>query len=339
MRLRYVQAFVDRKTGLAFHYFRRGKARIRLPGLPGSAEFMAAYQTALGTDGLVGVGRSKPGSVAAAVAAYFLSQQFAQFAPSTQAALRSTLQRFRDKYGERPLGSMPPKFIQLMLTSLAPGVARNWFKHIRALCQFAVAAGLIETDPTQSIKRPKAKTERRRAWTDAEVAQFEARHPVGSKARLGFALGLYTMQRCGDVVRMGRQHVANGVLSVRQNKTGTALSLPVRSELQTVIDATQNEHLTFLVKDAGKPYTAGEFSTQFRQWMNEAGLPQGCTFHGLRATGCTRLADAGCSAHEIAAWSGHLSLKEVERYTKSADQKRLAIQAMGRGQGRERTRT
>ena len=244
--------------------------------------------------------------------------------------MRSTLERFREKHGELPLTGMPPKFVQLMLNNLKPGVARNWFKHIRALCQFAVVAGLIEADPTQGIKRPRAKTERRRAWTDAEVAQFEARHPIGSKARLGFALGLHTMQRLGDVIRMGRQHIQNGVLAVRQNKTGTLLSLPVRAELQAIIDATQNEHLTFLVKVSGKPFAPTEFSGQFRAWCDEAGLPKGCTFHGLRATGCTRLADAGCSAHEIAAWSGHLSLKEVERYTKSADQKRLAIQAMAR---------
>src|SRR5262245_47686811 len=44
----------------------------------------------------------------------------------------------------------------------------------------------------------------------------------------------------------------------------------------------------------------------------------------------TRRADAGCSAHEIAAWSGHITLKEVERYTKSANQKRLAVNAMAR---------
>ena len=38
----------------------------------------------------------------------------------------------------------------------------------------------------------------------------------------------------------------------------------------------------------------------------------------------TRLADAGCTAHEIAAISGHKTLKEVVRYTKGADQARLA---------------
>ena len=138
------------------------------------------------------------------------------------------------------------------------------------------------------------------------------------------------MQRLGDVIRMGRQHIHDGGLMVRQNKTGTSLSLPVVPELRAIIDATPGEHLTLLVKKTGRPYCGTEFSGQFRAWCDEAGLPKGCTFHGLRATGCTRLADAGCSAHEIAAWSGHMTLKEVERYTKSANQKRLAVNAMAR---------
>ena len=332
--LRYVQSFVDRKSGTVFHYFRRpGYKRVRLPGLPGSREFMAAYQDALDqpfAQMQIGIGRSKPGSVAATVAAYFLSTQFAELAPGTRNARRCILQRFRDEHGEKPIGAMPPKFIALMLSSMKPHAARNYFKAIRALCQFAVSVEMIESDPTQGIKRPKAKTEHRRPWTDSEVEQYERAHPIGSKARLGFALGLYTVQRLSDVIRMGRQHIQDGELMVRQNKTGTSLSLPVVPELRAIIDATPGEHLTFLVKKTGRPYCGTEFSGQFRAWCDEAGLPKGCTFHGLRATGCTRLADAGCSAHEIAAWSGHMTLKEVERYTKSANQKRLAVQAMAR---------
>jgi len=58
-------------------------------------------------------------------------------------------------------------------------------------------------------------------------------------------------------------------------------------------------------------------------------LPRRCTFHGLRKAGCRRLAEAGCSANEIAAWSGQ-SLREVERYTRAADQARLARNALAR---------
>jgi integrase len=59
-------------------------------------------------------------------------------------------------------------------------------------------------------------------------------------------------------------------------------------------------------------------------------LPPRCTFHGLRKAALTRLADGGCTVHEIAAISGHKTLKEVERYTKGADQGRLARAAMER---------
>jgi integrase len=190
---------------------------------------------------------------------------------------------------------------------------------------------MIESDPTQAVKRPRAKTEHRRAWLDSELEQYERTHPIGSEARLAFALGFHTVQRLGDVVRMAPQHFRNGRLEIRQNKTGTAVSVPITSGLQTVLDATPRENLKpYLLKDSGNAYAAGELSAKFRKWSNEAGLPQGCTFHGLRSTGCTRFAEAGCTAHEIAAWSGHKSLQQVEGYTRSANQKRLADAALAR---------
>jgi integrase len=114
------------------------------------------------------------------------------------------------------------------------------------------------------------------------------------------------------------------MLSVRQKKTGTALSIPVHAELAELIAASSTGNLTFLVTEHGRPFTAGSFGVWFRKCCDEAGLPAICTFHGLRKAACARLAEAGCSANVIASISGHTSLKEVERYTKGADQKRLA---------------
>jgi integrase len=65
------------------------------------------------------------------------------------------------------------------------------------------------------------------------------------------------------------------------------------------------------------------------KWHRISGLPKHYSAHGLRKAGCRRLAEAGCSANEIAAWSGQ-SLREVERYTRAADQARLARNAMAR---------
>jgi integrase len=314
-------------------YFRRaGFPRAKLPGQLLSPTFMAAYQQAMAlTPVPIGASKVERGSVAHAVGNYFTSPQLTELAPGTQAMRRAILNRFRDQYGERPIGTMPAPWFAHVLAELRPHARRNWLKAIRALCQFAVAVELIKADPTAGMKLPKVKSERRRAWTPAEIEAYERTHPIGTKARLAFALGLCTLQRRGDAVRMGPQDVRDGMLAVTQEKTGAMLSLPVRPELRTILDATPITGLsTFLVTKSGKPYSGTDFDEAFRTWCNEAGLPPNCYFHGLRATGCTVLADAGATAHEIAAWSGHMTLKEVERYTKAADQKRLAGSALAK---------
>jgi len=62
----------------------------------------------------------------------------------------------------------------------------------------------------------------------------------------------------------------------------------------------------------------------------EAGLPDRSGPHGLRKAAARRLAEAGCSPHEIAAITGHTSLREVERYTKAVEQKKLSVSAVAK---------
>jgi len=61
-----------------------------------------------------------------------------------------------------------------------------------------------------------------------------------------------------------------------------------------------------------------------------AGLPDRCVLHGLRKAAARRLAEAGCTEKEIAAVTGHTTLKEVARYTRAADQNRLAAGAVAK---------
>ena len=132
------------------------------------------------------------------------------------------------------------------------------------------------------------------------------------------------------MVRIGRQHIKDGVLAVRQQKTSAVLAIPVHPDLAGIIAATPVGHLTLLVTQTGKSYGANDFSEIFRSWCDAADLPQHCVFHGLRKAALTRLADAGCTVHELAAISGHKTLSEVQRYTNAADQARLAKAAMER---------
>jgi integrase len=182
--------------------------------------------------------------------------------------------------------------------------------------------------PARDIAPIKRKAAGFHTWTEDEIAQFEAHYPIGSRARLALALLLYTAQRRSDVVKMGRQHIRNGVAHVRQQKTGAMLAIPVHPALQAVLDATPSEHLTFLTTAYGKPFTAAGFSFWFRARCDAAGLPKHCAAHGLRKAACRRLAEAGCSANVIASISGHTTLHEVSRYTRAADQERMARQGM-----------
>ena len=185
----------------------------------------------------------------------------------------------------------------------------------------------LRADPTANIKQRAVKGDGFHTWTEDEIAQFEAHHPIGGKPRLALALLLYTAQRRSDVIRMGRQHIKDGVLTVKQQKTGAALAIPVHPHLQAVLDA---EHLTFLVTATGKPYGPNHFSETFREWCDAASLPKHCTAHGLRKAACRRIAEAGCSGNEIMAISGHATLKELVRYTKDADQAWLARNALAK---------
>jgi integrase len=210
----------------------------------------------------------------------------------------------------------------------SPSAARNWLKTIRGLLQFTVASGLREHDPSIGIKLPRQKSDGIHTWSESEIKQFETAHPMGTKPRLALGLLLFTAQRRGDVVRMGRQHIRNGALQVRQDKTGAVLEIPIHSELGVILDATPSAHLTLLTTKFGKPFTAAGFGNWFREQCYKAGLPRNCSAHGLRKAACRRLAEAGCTVKQIAAISGHRSLSEVQRYTAAADQALLARDAM-----------
>jgi len=331
IRIRFVQAWVDRE-GRAHHYFRRrGFERVPLPGLPGSPEFMRAYEAALGSTPVpIGAARSKPGSVAAAIASYFGSAAFRHLAPTTQQVRRAVLEAFKREHGDKMIRAMPRKFIAALLDAMEPTAARNWRNAIRALVRHCIKIELLDDDPTAGIKLQPIKGDGIHTWTETEISRFESVHQIGSRERLAFALGLHTGQRRGDVIRMGRQHIRGDLLHVTQQKTGKALAIPLHPELQAILDTVPATQMTFVQTLRGKPYQPKAFTQWFAEACDKAGLSSACTFHGLRKAFCRRRAEAECTVHEIAAGSGHGSLREVERYTKAADQLKLARAAMAR---------
>ncbi|WP_234218116.1 tyrosine-type recombinase/integrase [Ruegeria pomeroyi] len=83
-------------------------------------------------------------------------------------------------------------------------------------------------------------------------------------------------------------------------------------------------HMTFLAA-RGKARSDKALGTMIREAAADAGVKKSA--NGLRKRLASAMADGGATAHQIAAWTGHESLKEVDHATKSADRRRAVIGA------------
>jgi integrase len=260
---------------------------------------------------------------------YFVSPEFRTLRLSTQRAYRGIIERLCAEHGDKRAADLRREHVVRLMAARAehPGAANGLRMALRVMMKHAIDIGLRADDPTREVKAVRIVSDGHHSWTDDEIAQFEQCHPVGSRARLALGLLLYTGQRRGDVIRMGAQHIRNGALYVKQEKTGTELIIPLHPSLAAIIAAAPRDHLTFVTTRLGGPFQGSAFSRWFRERCDEARLPH-CCAHGLRKAAARRLAEAGCTAHEIGAITGHASLTELVRYTRAADQRRLAESAM-----------
>lgn len=316
------------------HYFRRHGLRVPLPGLPGSTEFNEAYAQALDeapAPAVIGASRTIPGSVNAMIVGYLGSAAFHHLAPSSQAQYGRIFENMRREHGDKSIAKLERRHVVTMLNAKAatPIGARDFLRCLRLLIAYGIGIGIRADDPTLGLRVKLPKSDGYRTWTEDDIAAVEAAYPIGSKPRLALALLLGTALRCADVVRVGPGNVRNGTITITQQKTKTALVIPVTAALAEAINATPSEAMVFLLNEHGKAFTAKGFGKWFTAQCQRVGLT-GLSPHGLRKAACRRLAEAGCSANEIAAISGHASLREVERYTKAADQARMARNAMAR---------
>ena len=148
-------------------------------------------------------------------------------------------------------------------------------------------------------------------------------------------LARYTGQRQADVLRMSPSDVEDGGINVVQQKTGKELWVPLHPNLRIALEGWAGS--PYVLNRKGEPYTSDRFRTAWADFMT--GTPagrirdEGFVFHGLRASSCEKLREAGCGDREIEAITG-MSPEMVTRYSRFADQKKLARAAARRLEGR-----
>jgi integrase len=342
---KYTHGFIDHDGTPRFYLRVPGRKRVPLPGLPWSPEFMEARGRALNADWTapeIGASRTVAGTVNAAIISYYQCSAFKDgLAESSQKMRRNILERFREEHGDKRIALLHKKALQAILDKKSPAASLNWRKALRGFIDHAISLDMLTVDPLTGIKLVSIKSDGHHPWEPEECERFEAHHAIGTRARLAYELLLQAGQSQCDVVRMGRQHVREGTLSLQRQKTKMPFDVPVMPALQEAIDAMpatemfsatgtgadKSYHLTFLVTAQGKPFTATGFGNWFREVCDEAGLPKRCTSHGLRKAAATRLADRGATTTQLMAWFGWKTASEAERYTRNADRKRAAASA------------
>jgi integrase len=237
-----------------------------------------------------------------------------------------------DAYADMPVSAVTLKTLKVLRDnrSDAPEMANQRVKTLRQMFRWAFDQEHVVLDPSRDLAKIKVKSAGHHTWTVEEVAQFEARHPIGSKARLALALLLWTGVRRQDVVRLGKQHRCRidgkPGLAFNTSKNGVRVEIPVLPCLQEVIDASPTGDLTFIVGARGEPWDAHTFGNWFRKRCVEAGVPGRA--HGLRKAGAVTAAENNATPHQLMAIYGWRSLKEPERYTRAAERRRMAGEAM-----------
>jgi hypothetical protein len=194
LRLKYVQQWIDRRNDQPRYYFRRpGFPRVPLPGSPFSAEFEAAYKEAMAgqrapvTAPPITSPRRQflPGTVNALAVSYFNSLAFRSLKPSSQSFYRSLIDRLCREAGDNRVALLQRKHVVAMMEErsvIGPDSANGLRKVLRALMKHGIEIGLRQDDPTRETKPIRVKSDGFHSWTEDEIAQFEARHLIGSRA-------------------------------------------------------------------------------------------------------------------------------------------------------------
>ena len=310
----------------------RGK-RIRIRETYGTPEFDAAYQAALAGNATV----KKAAPAAAAGMLKWLIDQYRDTA-AWQHELSEATRRQRDNIfkqviaasGNAPFARITKADIERgrERRSATPHQARHFLDAMRGLFRWAHKAGHIKQDPTAGVETPlRPKSEGFKAWDEDDVIAYEQRWPLGTRQRVWLDVLIYTGLRRGDAALVGRQHLRNGKIYLKTQKTDTPVALLVLPALAQTLAAGPFGDLTFIIGASGRPMTKESFGNEFRDACRAAGINKSA--HGLRKIAAIRCAQNGATVPQMNAIFGWTGAKMALHYIELANREKMAADAMG----------
>lgn len=315
------------RHGRWVYYFRRGKGpRTRLPDFK-TQGFDEAYTAALTQTEAPRKRKAGQGSLEWLIARYRETSSYLALSRATRKQRDNILGNVVKKSGAAAYKAITRKSVVDGREKRArtPAQSRNFLDAMRGLFAWAHTAELVAADPTIGVKNPpRPKSAGFPAWSEDDVALYEAHWREGTKERVWLHVLLYTGLRRGDAVRIGKQHVREGVATIRTEKTATEVHIRVQPPLAETLATGPTGDLAFIVGADRKPLTKETFGNYFREACNAAGVKKSA--HGLRKLAATKAAEAGVTVAELEALFGWTGGSMASLYTRSANRKLLAAE-------------
>lgn len=325
------------RRGDKLHRYHR-LTRARLPDLPEEhPDFIAAWaeEERKGAP-QPAMPDMAPGSIGRAVNDYLDSRDLTDVSDGYRRAVRRHLGAIAATFKGALLSDLQSKHVRADVGRLSGSAELARHKAWRRFLAWAVRNGRLDDDPSATVPRPKQQAvDGHEPWSAADLARYRVRWPIGTAPRAAMELLFWTGARVGDARRLTAGMVRGGVLSYRQGKTRSEAHVPWqgalpafargmeadRDMMHAALAAVATPGLLILPTERGVMRTAKGLSNTVNDAARAAGLGKRVA-HGLRKARLTVLAEAGASVHQIAAWGGHLTLAEVEHYTRKADRRR-----------------
>jgi len=209
-----------------------------------------------------------------------------------------------------------------------PVAANHLLSVLKTLINWGILREFSAMNPCIHVPKLEVEEGGARPWAAwaYELIERRAREDI----RRAVWLARYTGQRQEDVLTMCPEHIDDGGLLVTQQKTGKKLWVPLHADLRRALGTWDDS--PYVRTPKGEAYTPERFRAAWTRLMRTpAGRirQEGYTFHGLRASSCEKLWEAGCTQEGISSFTG-MSMPMIKRYLRFADQKRLAKAAMRR---------
>lgn len=323
----YLHRYRTRHKKIIWYVRKPAGKRIRIRGEFGTQEFWEAYRCAIAGLPLPGSRRARTGSLAWLWDRYHETTAWAALAAATRRQRENIMAHVLAESGHVEFGLINKASIAAARDKRAvtPAQARNFLDCMRGLFGWAEEAGHTALNPTAGVKNPpKPKGDGFPMWTTEEIAKYQEFWPIGTKERVWLDVLRYTGLRRGDAVCLGRQHIRDGVITIKTEKSSGAVTatILISPELDRTLKAGPCADLAFICGGHGHPLTKESFGNLFRHACRAAGIRKSA--HGLRKALATEAVENDVTHSELKGMFAWVNDAMPSHYTKDADRARLA---------------